>query len=108
MPTKVAEMNAAFCGKVENPVLSTTPSTEPAKYMSKPSKNMPMPTSSMMRRWNGPIGSRSSRLPELTDVMCCLPCDLFYLLALVDRSMFLFEHDPFGKPLHTFPGSCSS
>src|ERR1700752_410227 len=45
--------------------------------MSKPSKNMPMPTSSMMRRLNGPTGSRSSRLPELTDVMCFLPCVMF-------------------------------
>src|ERR1700733_5570914 len=42
--------------------------------MSKPSKNMPMPISIMMRRWNGPIGSRSRRLPALTDVtMCVLP-----------------------------------
>src|SRR5882724_288340 len=34
---------------------------------------MPMPISSMMRRWNGPIGNRSSRLPEFTDVICSLP-----------------------------------
>src|SRR5258708_2233725 len=32
--------------------------------MSKPSKNMPVPISSMMRRWNLEMGSRSSRAPE--------------------------------------------
>src|ERR1700731_1696398 len=32
--------------------------------MSKPSKNMPVPISSMMRRWNLEIGSRSRRAPE--------------------------------------------
>ena len=30
MPTKVAEMNMAFCGSVEKPVFSVTPSTVPA------------------------------------------------------------------------------
>src|SRR6185503_16040217 len=43
--------------------------------MSKPSKNIPMPIRNMMRRWNGPIGSRSRRLPAFTDVdMYSLPC----------------------------------
>src|SRR5262245_24396899 len=37
---------------------------------------MPMPIKSMMRRWNGPMGSRSRRLPEFTDVICSLPFDL--------------------------------
>src|SRR6267378_7355863 len=32
--------------------------------MSKPSKNMPVPISSMMRRWNLEMGSRSRRAPE--------------------------------------------
>src|SRR6185295_7770108 len=42
--------------------------------MSKPSKNIPMPIRNMMRRWNGPIGSRSRRLPAFTDVdMYSLP-----------------------------------
>jgi hypothetical protein len=68
MPTKVAEMKAAFCESGENPAFSVTPSTVPAMQISKPSKNIPMPISSMMRRWNGPIGSRSRRLPALTDV----------------------------------------
>src|SRR5437660_9159758 len=31
--------------------------------MSKPSKNMPVPISSMMRRWNLEMGSRSRRAP---------------------------------------------
>src|ERR1700730_9677077 len=33
--------------------------------MSKPSKNMPIPMSHMIRRWNEEIGSRSSRAPAL-------------------------------------------
>src|SRR5467141_1832556 len=32
--------------------------------MSKPSKNMPVPISNMMRRWNLEMGSRSRRAPE--------------------------------------------
>src|SRR6266404_447578 len=39
--------------------------------MSKPSKNIPMPISHMIRRWNGEIGRRSSRAPALT-VTCLL------------------------------------
>jgi hypothetical protein len=36
-----------------------------------------MPIRIMMRRWNGPIGSRSRRLPALTDVtMCVSPLSL--------------------------------
>src|ERR1700730_5177439 len=34
--------------------------------MSKPSKNIPMPMSHMIRRWNEEIGSRSRRAPALT------------------------------------------
>ena len=34
--------------------------------MSKPSKNMPMPISHMMRRWKEEIGSRSRRAPAFT------------------------------------------
>ena len=31
MPTKVTEMNGAFCGSVEKPVFKVTPSTVPAR-----------------------------------------------------------------------------
>src|ERR1044072_9253049 len=41
--------------------------------MSKPSKNIPMPIRNMMRRWKGPIGNRSRRLPVFTDVDICSP-----------------------------------
>src|SRR5271168_2770356 len=55
--------------------------------MSKPSKNIPMPIRIRMRRWNGPIGSRSSRPPALTDVaMCAFPlivCSLKMAAGLV-------------------------
>src|SRR5580698_1835468 len=46
--------------------------------MSKPSKNIPIPINVMMRVWNGPIGSRSRRLPALTEVaMYVSPPDIF-------------------------------
>src|ERR1700748_3786490 len=51
--------------------------------MSKPSKNMPMPIKSMRRRWNGPTGSRSRRLPALTDV--AIGVSPFTLSSLSER-----------------------
>src|SRR5450755_3041367 len=62
--------------------------------MSKPSKNMPMPISSMMRRWNGPIGSRSSRLPEFTDDIICFPFALLRVDAALRRRIVLLVQPP--------------
>src|SRR5882757_3396429 len=54
--------------------------------MSNPSKNIPMPIRNMMRRWKGPIGSRSRRLPAFTDVdMCSLP---FFVCSLLRPAVF--------------------
>src|SRR5579864_7316460 len=47
--------------------------------MSKPSKNIPMPMSHMIRRWKEEIGSRSSRTPALT-------------VAVAVSSLFIGEH----------------
>src|SRR5579863_7271300 len=41
--------------------------------MSKPSKNIPMPISHMMRRWNDEMGRRSRRAPALAVASRSLP-----------------------------------
>src|SRR5215472_1171801 len=66
IPTNVTETNWAFCASVEKPVLSVAPRTVAATYTSKPSKNMPMPMSIKMRRWNTDRGRRSRRAPAFT------------------------------------------
>src|SRR2546429_9264141 len=46
--------------------------------MSDPAKNIAMPVRAMMGGWNGPIGSRSRRLPVLTDVAMRVSPLLFF------------------------------
>ena len=66
MPRKVAEMNWAFWPRLEKPLRIMAPRTVAIRYRSKPSKNIPMPMSPMMRRWKEEMGRRSRRAPAFT------------------------------------------
>ena len=62
MPRNVAEMNAAFRSRFDQPDDANAPRTPPWSVASKFSRNIPAPTTSMMRLWNEQMGRRSRRI----------------------------------------------
>jgi hypothetical protein len=65
----VTDMKREFSSNVDQPLFSMAASTPPDSVLSNESKNTPKLTSHNTRRWNAPIGRRSSRAPALTQLV---------------------------------------